>query len=141
MIQTILIVFLSTLTVSFAIAYVTSLNQLIKVKEELTRLIFDNFAMEKIIELSSQTEEEKNENEVHKENFIKFISDSRDWAFTYIEDVQKGIGKFIQDVDSYIEYFDKYGAVGLDGPDKEAMRHISIAYKDLKNLLPKEETE
>jgi hypothetical protein len=28
---------------------------------------------------------------VHKENFIKFLSDSRDWAFEYIETSQKTI--------------------------------------------------
>ena len=28
---------------------------------------------------------------VHKENFIKFLSDSRDWAFEYIEKSQKTI--------------------------------------------------
>jgi len=28
---------------------------------------------------------------VHKENFIKFLSDSRDWAFEYIEQSQKTI--------------------------------------------------
>ncbi len=28
---------------------------------------------------------------IHKENFIKFLSDSRDWAFEYIEQSQKTI--------------------------------------------------
>ena len=28
---------------------------------------------------------------IHKENFIKFLSDSRDWAFEYIEKSQKTI--------------------------------------------------
>ncbi len=28
---------------------------------------------------------------IHKENFIKFLSDSRDWAFEYIETSQKTI--------------------------------------------------
>ncbi len=28
---------------------------------------------------------------IHKENFIKFLSDSRDWAFEYIEKSQQTI--------------------------------------------------
>ena len=30
----------------------------------------------------------KSEENIHKENFIKFLSESRDWAYEYIENVQ-----------------------------------------------------
>jgi hypothetical protein len=35
---------------------------------------------------------------VHKENFIKFLSDSRDWAFEYIEQSQKTIKEVSDDL-------------------------------------------
>ena len=37
----------------------------------------------------------KLDNDVHKESFIKFLSDSRDSAFEYIEEVQAGISSFV----------------------------------------------
>jgi hypothetical protein len=81
-----------------------------------------------------------NDELVHKENFIKFLSDSRDWAFEYIENVQSGLSKFVIDVDSHIEHFDKYGDVlSVERPDYAAMKQISKSYKELKQLLPTEE--
>lgn len=69
------------------------------------------------------------------EGFIKFISDSRDWAFDYIENVQNGINKFIIDAGPSIEYWEEYGAV-MDTPLDVGMRQISLSYKELKSLLP-----
>lgn len=69
------------------------------------------------------------------EGFIKFISDSRDWAFDYIENVQDGINKFIVDAGPSIEYWEEYGAV-MDTPLDVGMRQISLSYKELKSLLP-----
>jgi len=79
------------------------------------------------------------DNDIHKENFIKFLSDSRDWAFEYIESVQSGLTDFNKEVGPLIEYFDKYGDVlSNQRPDYESMKKISKAYKELKKLLPEE---
>jgi hypothetical protein len=72
-----------------------------------------------------------------KESFLKFVSDSREWAFDYIEEVQKGLTQFVEAVDRDIEHFDQYG-ITIDSPLHDAMNNISSAYKDLKTLLPKE---
>ena len=45
---------------------------------------------------------------IHKENFIKFLSDSRDWAFEYIERSQKTIKEVsdelkVKGLDNYSE--------------------------------------
>jgi len=69
------------------------------------------------------------------EGFLKFISDSRQWAFDYIENVQLGINKFISDAGPSIEYWEKYGSV-MDTPLDINMQKISISYKELKSLLP-----
>jgi phosphosulfolactate synthase (CoM biosynthesis protein A) len=37
---------------------------------------------------------------LHKENFIKFLSDSRDWAFEYIETSQKTIKEISNELKS-----------------------------------------
>ena len=45
---------------------------------------------------------EKTDEDEAKEHFIKFLSDSRDAAFLYIENVQKGIYDYINTVEPYI---------------------------------------
>ena len=80
----------------------------------------------------------KKDDDIIREDFLKFISDSREWAFNYIEQFQSELNKFTKDVDSTIEYFDKYGNLGAETPDKEALRKISLAYKELIKLLPEE---
>jgi len=74
--------------------------------------------------------------DIHRENFLKFLSDSRDWAFSYIENVQEGLNKFVADIDQHIAYYDEYGIVAEGTPHDFAMKKISVAYKELKTLLP-----
>ena len=86
-----------------------------------------------------QTEEqEKNKTDKEKanEDFLKFVSDSREAAYTYIENFQMSLNKFINDVEPEILYFNKYGLVGSAYPHYDSMKKISEAYKDLKKLLP-----
>lgn len=71
------------------------------------------------------------------EGFVNFISQSRDWAFDYIETVQVGIDNFVRDAGPSIEYFDIYGDV-IWTPLTEGMEKISAAYKDLKSLIPED---
>lgn len=78
-------------------------------------------------------------NDQSREDFIKFLSDSREWAFNYIEEVQAGLDKFVEEVDGHITHFDKFGDVlSTERADYVAMKQISKSYKELKNLLPKE---
>lgn len=74
-----------------------------------------------------------------KEDFIKFISDSREWAFDYIENVQKELNKFVSAVDKDIKHFDEFGIVASASPHYETLKNISEAYKQLKILLPEED--
>ena len=93
----------------------------------------------KVEEVFNSTKKEDSDSDVHKENFIKFLSDSRDWAYLYIEDVQKGLSKFVSEIDPEISYFDEYGEVGSAYPHYHSMKKISQEYKELKKLLPEEE--
>lgn len=80
---------------------------------------------------------ENNEQQA-KDDFIKFLSESREWSYSYIEDVQSMIGKFITDIEPEIAYFDEYGVVGSSWPHYYSMKKISTAYKELKSLLPED---
>ena len=89
-------------------------------------------------ELKLQAESNYFSDDEDRENFIKFISDSREWAFDYIEEVQQKLSYFIDDIEPEIAYFDEYGLVGDAYPHYHSMKKISSAYKELKKLLPEE---
>lgn len=82
--------------------------------------------------------ENKTDQEQSNEAFLKFVSDSRDWAYQYIDDVQASLNKFISDIEPEIVYFDEYGIVGSSFPHYHSMKKISGAYKELKKLLPED---
>jgi hypothetical protein len=98
-------------------------------------------AYSRIESLSSLKNNDDLNNDVHKENFIKFLSDSRDWAYEYIQDIQEGVTHFVNEVEPEIAYFDEYGEVGSAYPHYHSMKKISSEYKELKKLLPIEETQ
>ena len=86
----------------------------------------------------SLNDENKTDEEKSNEAFLKFVSDSRDWAYQYIDDVQESLNKFIIDIEPEIAYFDEYGVVGSAYPHYHSMKKISGAYKELKKLLPED---
>ncbi len=137
----IFIVVFATLSFCFAISYLLVLKQSINLKKDLSKLFIENTLLQEYVDLSKSTKiKEDSEDSIHKENFIKFLSDSRLWAFEYIENVQKGLTKFVNDVDADISYFDEYGeALSMSRPDYPLMKNISKAYKELRTLLPTED--
>jgi hypothetical protein len=136
----IIIIILGTLTVSFAIAYISVLSKMSKLTQEFAKLFISHNSLQEFV--SKNNLEFKNDSDIHKENFIKFLSDSRDWAFKYIEDVQTGLEKFMVDVEPEIIYFDSYGQVlSVERPDYQSMKRISEAFKELKKLMPMEHVE
>lgn len=83
-------------------------------------------------------EERSSENNIEQtEGFLTFISESRDWAFQYIETVQNGLNKFVEQAGPRLEYFDKYGRV-IPSPHIEGLEDILAAYRELQKLLPEE---
>jgi hypothetical protein len=88
-------------------------------------------------ELKVQAETNYFTNDEDRENFIKFISDSREWAFDYIEEVQTGLNKFVSEVEPIVNHFNNYGNV-IWTPLTESMKTISVSFEDLKKLLPEE---
>ena len=82
--------------------------------------------------------EEQQTKEIEKsDGFLKFVSESRDWAFSYIEDVQDKLSEFDKRMSSIVEYYSIYGPE-TEGLHIDLLNKISEAYKDLKSALPKE---
>jgi hypothetical protein len=90
---------------------------------------------DKLSDISTNYEKNKDSS---AEAFLKFVSDSRDWAYQYIDDVQEALNKFVTDIEPEIAYFDEYGEVGSAYPHYHSMKKISGAYKELKKLLPED---
>ena len=107
----------------------------IKLSSTTVELIKANIDKVIIAEKLSETKN-KNKADPSSEAFLKFVSDSRDWAYTYIEDVQASLNKFIVDVEPEILYFDAYGDLMGAEPNYNSMKKISNAYKELKKILP-----
>ena len=91
-----------------------------------------------LIMQESLNSESKTDKEQADEAFLKFVSDSRDWAYQYIDDAQESINRFITDIEPEIAYFDEYGIASSAYPHYHSMKKISGAYKELKKLLPED---
>jgi hypothetical protein len=130
MIESIVFGVLSFLTLLFLSLY------LLQIKKN--RIILAN-TLQLLIMQQSMNDENKTDKEKSNEDFLKFVSDSRDWAYQYIEDVQTSIDKFITDVEPEILYFDTYGDLMAAEPNYNSMKKISASYKELRKLLPEQE--
>jgi hypothetical protein len=126
-----------TLAGSFALAYLFLLIKLNKINKSFTKLTISHKSLQQFID--SNNIEFKNEDDIHKENFIKFLSDSRDWSFSYIEDVQTKINKMIIDLKPDVEYFEKFGLLYDEHPSHQMLTNFVKSYKELQDLLPKED--
>jgi translation elongation factor EF-Ts len=137
----IFIIVFATLSVCFAASYILVLTQSIRLKRDISKLFIEKTLLQEYVDLTRSTNtKEESDDSIHKENFIKFLSESRLWAFEYIESVQKGLTKFVNDVDADISHFDEYGdALSMSRADYPSMKNISKAYKELKTLLPEDE--
>ncbi len=74
------------------------------------------------------------------DDFVKFLSDSRDMAFTYIEDVQEKISEFDKQIQEIAEWNRTYGSVVGDTPHSSKIEEINLAYDKIRSLLPENKT-
>ena len=79
----------------------------------------DNFIL--LSELDKMVQEKDNKSVEQSDGFLKFISESRDWAFEYIENIQSALNEY---------------DAALHTTDAKV---INDAYKKLIDLLPKSE--
>lgn len=100
-----------------------------KLNEELLKSFINyNIILEKKVSQESEKIEQS-------DGFLKFVSDSRDWAYAYIESVQEEINNFITIVGPDIEYLESYKPPIIS---EEATDRIVIGYKKIKALIPED---
>ena len=107
-----------------------------KIRGQLGQEAIDRvIVMEEMRKLMSEIDS-KNSNQ--NDGFLKFVSDSREAAFKYIEEVQSAIEEFDTKIGPAVKYYKETGKV-LDRKPSELIRDLSEAYDKLMNSMPKEE--
>lgn len=95
--MTILEIILSVSILSILVAYATTTYRLFNAHKYIAELFIERTVlMEMIDSFQSNPNLELEDEMVHKENFIKFLSDSREDAFTYIEKSQASIEEVLE---------------------------------------------
>jgi hypothetical protein len=126
MIQTISLIILSVIATIFAFLFYIQKRKNIQILAQ---------TLEFFILQEEQQKQTKTDKEQFNEDFLKFISDSRDWAYTYIEVTQEKVSSFISDVGPVIDYLEKYSPPTLAEDQRLA---IIEGYKIIKTILPED---
>jgi hypothetical protein len=131
MIELIFIFILSSLTLLFLSLYVLQK----RANKVLIAKTLEALLMQQLTRNINKTDKDQS-----NEDFLKFVSDSRDWAYQYIEEVQAGLKLFITEVAPQIDYYNKYGSAvdGMIAPHDFALKKISSEFEKLKTLLPED---
>jgi hypothetical protein len=126
----------------FIFAFVGTIFSLIKNRSQNIKLkiqIIDLIQRNEILKTSLNSKDDK---DIEKtEGFLNFVTQSRDWAFEYIENVQVGLNKFVADIEPEIQYFKEYGDITSMQPNYYSMKKIVESYEELKKLLPEEDKQ
>lgn len=135
----ILLILLAVFGLSFFIAYIHTAKQLKTTTQHLAESILLYLASAESNNHNNNYGKEEND-KAHSDSFIKFLSDSRDWAFNYIEEVQNGLKDFIEKIEPEVSYYKKYGASveGMIPPHDIALKKLSAELDTLKKLLPQD---
>lgn len=126
--------------VVFIIVFLTMFFKLIKLKNNNNKIklqVIDLIQRNEILKTALDSRESSHVEKT--EGFLNFVTQSGDWAFQYIEDVQQGLNKFIKDIEPEIKYFKEYGDLISMEPNYYSLKKITEAYDELKKLLPEDE--
>jgi len=138
MINTIIYIVLSL--VIFALLYVVLISRH-NIKKLLSHYVQSEMDKHAIMQKLNEVSEELNRIELEKsDGFVRFLSESRDWAFKYIEEVQTALAEFDKDVTPELQWFNKFGLILGETAHTDVLKRISEAYDKLKLVLP-ENTE
>jgi hypothetical protein len=124
-------VIVSTTLLMSNLAKVKSINS--KLMEEILQAYIDRNIVAEQLSLALLEKDKKSLEQ--SDEFLTFISQSRDWAFEYIEVTQKKVYNFIKNVGPTIEYLEEY-APPLILEDQRLL--IVEGYKDIKSILPED---
>lgn len=107
-----------------------------KLKVNLTQESIDrSILMEKLQEVLTKQD---SDSASKTDGFLKFVSDSREAAFKYIEEVQAAINEFDNRVGPVVKYYKETGKV-LERKPSELVRELTQAYDKLMSSMPKED--
>jgi len=104
-----------------------------KIAKQTLETLFENELLLKKIE--EQADIIKELSFQKNDGFVTFLSQSRDWAFQYIEEVQTVLDSFVETVKPTMEYYDKFGRIN----EIPAMNTVFDAYTHLISVLPETE--
>jgi hypothetical protein len=105
-----------------AILLITNILAVFKNKRLVKEAIQLNIDKVILLEKVEKLLQERDNKALEESNgFLRFVSESRDWAFKYIEDVQLAITELTRSIDSKND------------------ANIEKAFNNLKNFLPNEE--
>ena len=121
MIETIIISILSTTIIFMIGGIIYLLRQVHNLREKLLDSTLHGLTVEN--EFDVLLKDYENLSVADPDGFIKFLSESRDWAFKYIEDVQATIVEL------------------CDALESEDQVKIKSSYEQLMKYLPKEEAK
>lgn len=89
-------------------------------------------------EVAIQKQNVENAKLANDDSFVKFLSDSRNWAFEYIEKVQEAISNFKNSVEVSAKYYEDTGYIA-ESVHKNSLETFVKAYRELEEFLPIED--
>jgi hypothetical protein len=124
-----IVLFFTILSYSYVLARKKKKLLSIITQLEIDKRILSEKLSEALVLKESQSDVEQSE------GFLKFVSESRDWAFKYIEDVQAAIKQFKEKAGPEIDYGNRYGQlIGIS--HLPGFAKISEAYEELLKVMP-----
>jgi hypothetical protein len=119
-------------------------NLAIRSKNKKLSIEIIQIALDKAVisqKLKEQLDKKNSESIEQSEGFLKFISQSRDWAFDYIEQVQAALLEFKNKIEPQILYAKTYGTTTGESPHTIIIDRISNAYDDLIKVMPEDSAD
>jgi hypothetical protein len=113
-------------------------GKLLTIKTKFSEIYLSNQILSE--KLKQELEAKQDKQIEQTEGFIKFISDSRDWAFEYIENTQETIKQIIDKTEHTIDYHKNFGSMAIE-PYSSQITTLVDALEELKTLLPEEVKE
>jgi hypothetical protein len=98
------------------------------------QLIFD-----KDLLIAKIDQKEKEVFALQSEDFIQFLTKSRDYAFDYIEKTQIAVSDFKVSLEPIIKYHRTYGTVMGETREWKEMERVAQAFDKLISVLPQED--